>query len=416
MSFVVNYIFPFAYALLFVYAFRFHPVVKSQQVAYRSAIALFVLKCIGGIVFTFMAFYFIPNKGDVWPWFYESRQLYRLLLEQPSAFPGAVNELFSVDHATLAASDSALARNAYSSIKFFLVLLNLFSGANLVTNTILFNALATWVLLYAVDAFSQLTKHSAIAWAWVLIPSVIMYSSTLIKEGIVFTAVSGAVYLLIHCEVQKAGNKRRLLFVLIVLLLLVIKAFTALFFLASFVWYLIARSLLLSPARFMLLTIVAGSVLFFSVGYLFPSVDPLHIIIARQQEFAALPAASAIPAPVLQHSIFSFVSQLPLAVFNSLFQPLPGVGGKMLYLVYALEISGLWMVTIFFAVKAWRQARRLPLLLWMLLLFGLLNLLFIGYIVPNVGAIVRYRSIFLPCLFIPAWYVFSAAIPFRKNG
>jgi hypothetical protein len=53
-----------------------------------------------------------------------------------------------------------------------------------------------------------------------------------------------------------------------------------------------------------------------------------------------------------------------------------------------------------FGFTIWKtRNQKLPALVPALLVFGILNWLMIGYTVPNIGAVIRYRSVTSPFLF-----------------
>ena len=59
-----------------------------------------------------------------------------------------------------------------------------------------------------------------------------------------------------------------------------------------------------------------------------------------------------------------------------------------------------YILALLFAVY-WQRKNRMPAFTLFMIGFALTGLLFIGYIVPNAGSIVRYRSFYLPLLITP---------------
>ena len=148
---------------------------------------------------------------------------------------------------------------------------------------------------------------------------------------------------------------------------------------------------------------------FFLSKYIHPSLDLPRYLVNRQQEFLALEAGSAMQVQVPEPNFTGFLKVLPSATANVLFRPLPGEGSNLYYLAHSLEIYLFWGIVLFMAFKnRFRiQPSLVPNLVWAFLLFAVCNLLIIGYIVPNIGAMVRYRSIFLPWLALFFWYLFN---------
>jgi len=167
------------------------------------------------------------------------------------------------------------------------------------------------------------------------------------------------------------------------------------------------RTVLLMAAAFILL--IAG------LSFFYPDTLTLipRTLSHRQQEYQSLTGSSRIDLPSLQPSWTSLWDVLPHALLNGLFQPLPGVGGQKVYLFFSLELLFVWIIAIAAlamtllrrrnhpATSAGVTTRPLPPISSACLLLALPGMLLIGYIIPFVGAIVRYRSIYLPFLLAP---------------
>jgi hypothetical protein len=174
-----------------------------------------------------------------------------------------------------------------------------------------------------------------------------------------------------------------------------------------FTWWVLSKYPKFKAAILLSVTI-GGIAVFFLAGDIVPALDFPAYVAQRQQEFLALKANSMMQAEVLQSSFTGFLKMLPSAIGNVLFKPLPGEGGQLLYLVHAIEIYVFWAFIIYTAYKNKfkLRPRLVKPLFWSMLLFAISNLLIIGYIIPNIGALVRYRSIFLPWIGIFCWHLF----------
>lgn len=132
---------------------------------------------------------------------------------------------------------------------------------------------------------------------------------------------------------------------------------------------------------------------------LFKGKNVMEVIALKQKEFKALEAGGTqISVRDFQPSCFSLVTNLPQALRNSLLGPFFISPFKVSHYILIAENALLMLALVLFPWIAGKpRLQPFPL---MCLLFSVLLLLLIGYIVPNVGAIVRYRSIALPFLFI----------------
>jgi hypothetical protein len=117
-----------------------------------------------------------------------------------------------------------------------------------------------------------------------------------------------------------------------------------------------------------------------------------------------------LPQRELQSNIFSFIKNAPQALNHSLARPYLLESYSPFYLICALEILVLWIIFGFWFFRPSEDPYRHSVVLFCLFI-SLILLLLIGYIVPQLGAIVRYRSIFFPFLAVPL----LASIRWKKN-
>ena len=259
------------------------------------------------------------------------------------------------------------------------------------------------------------------AGAWLfLMPSAFFYTGNILKEGLIYTFIAALIPQLYELHKTFAFG-RSLLCILLFVLLFFFKYLVAVTFAAALMmWWLMHRyprykAILLSSG-------VSIAVLLFFLSAYIPAVPDLPaFIVKRQQEFLALEANSAMDVKPLQPGVAGFAKELPSAIGRVFFKPLPGEGGKLFYLAHTIEIYLFWFVILFLAVRNRFRTEVVKPLLWCLLLYAIANLLVIGYTIPSIGAMVRYRSIFLPMVGAFCWYLFKGNIlvqplPWRKGS
>ena len=143
--------------------------------------------------------------------------------------------------------------------------------------------------------------------------------------------------------------------------------------------------------------------LFFNIGQVLNKIKPLEIIIAKQTEYLHLPKSDTeIKLTPLQPDFESFAANAPQAFNHLLLRPyvweLP-VSSLLPLNIELAVYQVLFLLFIFFRRKAKDISIR-P-LLYFILFFTLSIFLLTGYIVPNLGSIVRYRSLYLPLIITP---------------
>jgi hypothetical protein len=113
--------------------------------------------------------------------------------------------------------------------------------------------------------------------------------------------------------------------------------------------------------------------------------------------------------PVLTNSWSSLLQALPAALRNGFFEPLPGSGGQRIYQLFSLELLCIWAIAAAALVK---RSTPSPFSLCFIV-FALAGMLQIGLIIPFAGAIIRYRSIYLPFLAAPCLFSLRNWQPFQ---
>lgn len=368
----------------------------------------FISKCIAGILYSYIALKYITNRGDIWPFYEDGLELYQTLIYHPSSFVNRVQEMFTIRDIAALNSQSDIAKSAFEGIKFIQFIFNLLSFGNLYTNTILFNGLATWAFIRCwIFLKEQLQGWIAGGWLF-LFPSAFFYTSGIHKEGIIFILM--ALLIPVCCKiVSKYSIKRCLLASLLFFLFVFFKFFVAVLFAGAMgLYWLLVKYRQRVPV--IVASCVLGSIfLFFLSGWLWPAHGLPQMIIQRQKEFLEIKAASAFEPISLQPSFISFIKALPISIFNVFFRPLPGQGGNALYYVYSCEIFLFWAFVVYLFIKNKCRALfvNVPALVWALFIFACFNLLIIGYTVSNIGATMRYRSVFLPFIGLFSWYLFN---------
>jgi hypothetical protein len=319
-----------------------------------------------------------------------------------------VRQMFSITDFSLLNPDSSFIRTVFEGIKFIHFIADFFSFGNVYTNTILFNGIASLVMLHCWVFLKHYTSGWAAGAILFLMPSVFFFTSNILKEGLCFVLMA-VIMPVVYGLFQIISFKKIWVLVTCFLLLFFFKFIIALTFALAIVgWWLIEKY----PSKKLIIT---GAILvicllgFFGTKYLIPSLNFPALLVQRQQEFMRLPASSQIAMQTPDPTFKGFISVLPSVINNSLFKPLPGEGGKTLYLLFTIEIFALWLfaIALFFKNRFRFSFNRIRPLFWSHAFYAMANLLIIGIIVPNIGAMVRYRSIFLPWLALFIWYLFD---------
>ena len=405
MHLFISYLLPLFYFALLAFLLQRNKYLLGNGFSRLFIILFFTAKCLTGMFADYLSLFY---TSDIRLYFKDGLELYQTLLHNPSAFINLLQQKFAIQNFDLFNSHSGFIQAVFESIKFIQFILNLFSGGNLYTNTILFNGLAT-ILLLRFWIFLKKYTSGWMAGAWIiLMPSAFFYTSNMLKEAL--AGILLAVLIPLAYKLYKTIRLKNVVaFLVLFCFLFFFKFLVAVTFgYAILIWWLLSK-FYRHKAVVLINVATIGIVVFFLSKYLHPVLDFPAYVVQRQAEFLALKAHSIMKVQIPEPTFTGFLKALPSAASNVLFKPLPGEGGQFFYFIHTIEIYAFWGFIIYLGLKNRFkiQPNLVQPLFWAMLLYAIINLLIIGYIVPNIGALVRYRSIFLPWIGVFFRYLFN---------
>jgi len=442
------------YSLLCIYGIIKIPFVRRSEIRPAFLVLFFALHVAAGLVHNIIAYRYYPGHGDIWN-FYQWSFIYRHRLFSDFS-------LFLENNASL----TYFTHNGIIGIQMFLNIFS-FNSLTINTLLFSFPVFLGNIALFRLFR-RRLPRAPLAAFTVFLLPSTLFWTSCIHREGVLYMLLGFLLYsfdrLLARQPDQPIHIRPRrthiLIFFMSFILLLYFRFSIALSLLPALgAWWLAERSF--PRRRLLIFTGVGLSLLIILILTLPGFFHSLATgITFRQKEFSGLEGHSRLPLPEMDGTWRSIGSVLPAAVRNGGFEPLPGNGGQKIYLFFSLELLLIWAIIAITLVRSLtsrasaglrpssllarslRSARKrsarepsqaatahpsssnppvrpiasdLPAhpsssnppvrpFVTFCLLFSLSGLLLIGAIVPFAGAIVRYRSIFLPFLLAPALY------------
>lgn len=240
------------------------------------------------------------------------------------------------------------------------------------------------------------------------IPSVVFWSSSLLKEGPLLMCLG----LFIHAALRIFGKKGSWLDCVIApvsfLLLFYIKGYVIITLVPSVIFLLIVR---FSGYRWILGKWIVTHLLCFIVaqqGHLFfRGGDFLYVLHKKQVDFYNIAylrnAGSLVEIPQVS-GVKDFILNYPQALALTYFRPFLSETYKTTDWIFAIE-NFVLLVLIILAIFRWQKVRGYPAaVLLMMLSFVLVLAAVLGNTVPILGAIVRYKIPALPFLVILCFY------------
>lgn len=342
---------------------------------------------------------------DTWGFYYSSLEEYKLLFHQPGEY---FSNLFQSGYEDKYGGFFASSNSWWNDLKSnmfvkFLSLINVFSFGNYYVNVIFFSFITFIgpVSIYRVftDVFPG--KKIQVLLATFLIPSFAYWTSGIHKDGLVFMAISLIIYHTYFALKENRFGRKRILPLLISLLIIVtLRNFLLIILIpALFAWIATSRIPKKNALVFISTYLLCGA-LFFSTKYVFPGLDFPQVVIDKQNAFKSLQGNSGIELPDLKPTVGSFILNTPKALASTTLRPHPGDVKHILSMAAATETA--FLILLFILFIFWRtNGVKSPSFIWFSIFFSFSFLLSIGFTVNFLGAIVRYRSIILPFLFVP---------------
>ncbi len=329
-----------AYSVALGYCIYRVPFFRNCGIRRRWLLLFFALHVIVGCVHTVIAFRYYPGHGDVWDFYQRSLETRQFLTTNPRQF---LNENSTWTYLT------------HNGIIVINTILDSFSFDNLYINTLLFSFP---IFLGNIALFRVFKRRfpddNLAALSTLLLPSTLFWISCVHREGTIF-ALLGLFFYCLDRLLSEGWEKRPawyslLLFVGIVYFRpIVVSSLLP----AVLVWIWMEKrtrpdrspappSLARSPLSWLIpLLLLAPITLIFWPSFS----DPLlRALSSRQKEFQALEGGSRLYLPVLEANWNSLLHVLPTALRNGFFEPLPGSGGKKIYMAFSIELLAIWAV------------------------------------------------------------------------
>lgn len=401
----MGYLLFFFYLLLLSWLLTRISFIQKSGLKKNTIVFLFLLKISAGVIAGWM----MKNdpKTDSWGYHKDALAEYHLLFTNPSEY---FNNLFYTGYQH--GYDGVLQfHNSYwNDLKTNLMVkvvsvMHLFSFGHYYVNVVLYNFLVFFGHIALFRLFQNVFKNrkNEILAGVFLLPSLLLFSSTIHKEGLIFAAISIACYLF-YTAIHFSGFTEKKIFT-------IVATFLFIFFLRSYIfiglipcllaWFISAKRTYNFKKVFSLV-FLTGIALFFIMPYFLPAVNIPQLFVEKQADFFSLGKAnSSIALDTLSPNLKSFFINAPQAAGHVLLRPYPlDYFLSRPLLPFILEImlyQILFIVWMFFKRK---EKVDKPLIVFFIS-FSLIILLIIGYTVPVLWAIVRYRSIYLPFLITP---------------
>lgn len=412
------YILFFALLLYIVSRWKFF---ELPGVAKQIVLIAFVLKVLAGVGITLLYTYYYTDKenSDIYKYFDDGLFLNSLFYTEPKLFfkllaeinietPEVLEQIKAFNH-----WDPKVRSNLYNDSRIIIklnALLTFITKGNIYTHS-LFAAFLGFVGLVAfVKALDTLFKSDVFSlnngtrstkiYALLLFffPSVLMWSSAMLKETILVLVFGLFVWLIVGAKDNFGKISFWLSLILLVVLMAIFKVYVLLSFTFALMFYLSSKPLkskwqlvIWSAASVVIVSLLAVAVDSFLLnGAVLSGIEKKQWDSIRLAQY--MKAGSFVFIPVVKaSSLWSFVVALPFALWNVLCEPMIWKAKSLMLFPLAVEnLLLMFLLTMmFYGFKKIDLTQTRLLLASLVFCFFLFAL--IGITTPVLGSIVRYR-------------------------
>ena len=381
------------------------PFVRNAELGSKIILLLFCIKIIAGISVGLVSHYLFNDLTDYYNTNNYGIQEYHSLINTPRIF---FTDLFTFSYAEK--SEFFGSKVSYwNDLRFniiykVLAFTNVLSRGNYYINSLFFNFVAFigTVALYRVFIYVYPGKKMSAVIGCFLLPSLLFYSSGIHKDLVVFTAIGIFCYSLYFSLENSFSLKKVSWLLLSFITILLIRNFIAVILLPCAIAWFVSKKYNLQSYKVFGILFITGIIATVFLHTYFKKADPLLIVVNKQQAFFSLGKSNTnYQLDSLQTTAKSFIMLTPTALRHSFLSPLPGEFDNIYCNLLSAEIILYWLLfllMLFYPAKNKFQKNEF---IVFGLVFTFLIFLFTGYITTNAGALIRYRSIYLPFLMVP---------------
>lgn len=408
----------FVYLLIFSWALTKSRFVMASGLDKRWVMALFVLKVIVGCLHVQLLLR-SSSLPDTMVFHQEGLKEYQLLFSDPAAyFKNFYESPYAFGYEGWTSTGNSFWNNlAGNLVSKLLSLFNMFSLGNYYCNLIFYNALVFLGSIGLLRFFQQVYPNKI----WnctigvLLLPSLLFFTSTIHKDGLVY-ALLGMLFFQIgsYIRIGAMRSKQVMWAAVSLALLLLIRSYVVLalvpaLFAAGMASFWKIRKRIAFPVVYLIAVLV-----FFGAGSISGTIHPPQMIANKQTSFLSLPKShTLLDVPRIQPNVTGILQAIPWAMGNGLIRPYPTDLSKAVLLlpIFVEQLCFLGLIFLLIYQRRFRMPQSPRVLAG--ILFALAAILFIGLVVPILGAIVRYRSLFHPFLITPVLCALDGSVFFR---
>lgn len=379
---------------------------------------VFLIKVIVGFVLylVYTKFYTVRGEADIFKYFDDSAVVFNSLKNKPIDFLRLIftsspnNEYFYDNYYVKMNHWANIHNSIFYGDSIFMIKVNaflrLFTFGSFHIQSLFFNFLSFIGLIGIYRSFKQFfaIKSRYLIIAIVGLPSVLFWSSSVLKESLLLLFIGGICFQFLKIWQNKIDIKRVFIIVFLLFLLTLLKFYIVFALIIPALAFIINMHYKVNRPTITYLVITFVFLILFFNSSLLP------ILVLKQHDFLTLVsntnAGSFYEIPRLESNFVSIVKAIPQGILNTFIRPLPKQGMSLMAYPAVIEnliiiIGLLFTIPSILKPKYWERKTNSILFI---LFFTMLLFAVIGITTPVAGALVRYKVAALPFLSIFIFY------------
>lgn len=410
----IFYILFFCFIIYHLHFFEISSLSKS------IVIGIFLLKVIAASSFGIIHFHFY-GAIDTFMYFYDSKGIYQTLFDNQLHFlqllfgPSDLGLNAPIPSHLLPYLDKYgitywghYYTSEYMVIRF-LTIFNLFTSGYYYADAVFmaFISLIGLLYIYRILASVYSEKTFFIQIALFGIPSVVFFTSGIHKEALSVFFLGILLWNFHKISDRNITIKRLFLILASGLLLYIVREFIFIFLLPNLIAYYLCMKRRKNVFVKFLFTHLLYWLLVLNLFRINEQLDIIHKIVVKQEDFSSLKGNSNIKINKLDENIFSLVKNFHSALRNTLVYPLYWNAKNLFQKLASFESGILFLILAVCLLFMKIRKPNIHPILPFCIVFSFSLLILFGLIVPNLGAIARYKSVPLPFLVASFFIVFD---------
>ncbi len=392
----------------------------------KTVLIVYLLHVAAGMALSLIYTYIYPqrNLADTFKYFDDSKAIYNLFWESPADFLRMI---------TGYSSESTQLQPVYDKMYNWYVLNNkylyndnrtmirinaimmIFSGGCYYVHVFFFCMMTLLGKLFLFKSFQNLFKEkkSLLFIAVFLIPSVIFWSSGILKEGFLFLLMGIFIWSFERWSDQPKSIQHLRLILLSLFGLFFVKFYIAVALLPGLISvFWIKRKNYRKP--FLKTTIV--HLCFVAAAVTFHIISPFHSFLNglqwQKKSFYGLAqtmnSGSVVKTMELHDNFYSFFANVPEGLFNAFFRPFPWDGLHSPVILAAAMENILFLIIFFLTIKWFKKANpKNATYFFFFSSFTLILFTLSGVVTPIIGTLVRYKIPAIPFMLMACFLLWD---------